>query len=94
MTGWNATVSGRASPRQNRSDPVVANNTLDPTAAFTGEQPGSLPAAGLVAAAIAFAAVYLNAAISLRQAALFLVGAFAGVVLYHAAFGFTSDPRA
>ncbi len=36
---------------------------------------------------------YLNAAISWRQAALFLVGAGAGVVLYHAAFGFTSSWR-
>ncbi len=72
---------------------VMANTTLNPAAGLTGEQPGSLPAAGLVAAAIAFAAVYLNAAISVRQAALFLVGAFAGVVLYHAAFGFTSSWR-
>lgn len=43
--------------------------------------------------AIALAAFYLNAAISWRQAALFLIGALAGVVLYHAAFGFTSSWR-
>ena len=42
---------------------------------------------------IALAAWYLNAAIGWRQAALFLVGAGAGVVLYHAAFGFTSSWR-
>ena len=42
---------------------------------------------------IALAAWYFNAAISWRQAALFLVGAGAGVVLYHAAFGFTSSWR-
>ena len=42
---------------------------------------------------IVLAAWYLNAAISWRQAALFLVGAGAGVVLYHAAFGFTSSWR-
>ncbi len=43
--------------------------------------------------AIVLSALYLNAAISWRQAALFLVGAGAGVVLYHAAFGFTSSWR-
>lgn len=42
---------------------------------------------------IALAAWYLYAAIGWRQAALFLVGAGAGVVLYHAAFGFTSSWR-
>ena len=45
-------------------------------------------AAGIVAAAIA-----LRIQVSWRQAALFLVGALAGVVLYHAAFGFTSAWR-
>jgi uncharacterized membrane protein YedE/YeeE len=49
--------------------------------------------AAITAVAIAIAAWYLNAAISWRQAALFLVGAGAGVVLYHAAFGFTSSWR-
>src|SRR5213076_2109726 len=34
-----------------------------------------------------------NAAVSGRQALLFLVGAAAGVVLYHAAFGFTASWR-
>lgn len=47
----------------------------------------------ITAAVIAGAAWYLNAAISWRQAALLLVGAGAGVVLYHAAFGFTSSWR-
>jgi len=42
---------------------------------------------------IVFAAVYLTAAITWRQAALFLVGSGAGIVLYHAAFGFTSSWR-
>jgi hypothetical protein len=46
-----------------------------------------------VAAAIAAAALLLNAWVSWRQAALFLVGAGAGIVLYHAAFGFTSSWR-
>ena len=49
--------------------------------------------AGIAAAAIALAAWYLWSAISWRQGALFLVGAGAGVVLYHAAFGFTSSWR-
>src|SRR5436190_21666189 len=43
---------------------------------------------------MALGAVYLAATISGRQASLFLVGAFAGIVLYHAAFGFTSSWRA
>ena len=49
--------------------------------------------AAITAVAIVLAAWYLNAVISWRQAALFLVGAVAGVVLYHAAFGFTSAWR-
>lgn len=51
------------------------------------------PPAAITAIVIALAACYLNAALSWRQAALFLVGAGAGVVLYHAAFGFTSSWR-
>jgi hypothetical protein len=39
------------------------------------------------------AALYLQAALSWRQSALFLVGVLAGIVLYHAAFGFTSAWR-
>ena len=49
--------------------------------------------AAITAVLIVLAAWYLNAVISWRQAALFLVGAGAGVVLYHAAFGFTSSWR-
>lgn len=41
--------------------------------------------------AIAIVALSLNAVVNWRQAALFLVGAGAGIVLYHAAFGFTSS---
>jgi uncharacterized membrane protein YedE/YeeE len=48
----------------------------------------------LVAALIVCAAaLYLNVAVSGRQALLFLVGVAAGIVLYHAAFGFTSSWR-
>jgi uncharacterized membrane protein YedE/YeeE len=43
--------------------------------------------------AILGGALYLEQTVSGRQAALFLVGALAGVVLYHAAFGFTSAWR-
>ena len=49
--------------------------------------------AAITAILIVLAAWYLNAVISWRQAALFIVGAGAGVVLYHAAFGFTSAWR-
>jgi uncharacterized membrane protein YedE/YeeE len=42
---------------------------------------------------IASGALYLNALVNWRHAALFLVGMGAGVVLYHAAFGFTSAWR-
>jgi uncharacterized membrane protein YedE/YeeE len=47
----------------------------------------------LSAVLIALGAVYLAATISWRQSALFMVGVAAGVVLYHAAFGFTSSWR-
>ncbi|HEV3140404.1 MAG TPA: YeeE/YedE family protein, partial [Vicinamibacterales bacterium] len=43
---------------------------------------------------MAIVAAYLAATINARQAALFGVGVLAGVVLYHAAFGFTSSWRA
>ena len=49
--------------------------------------------AAITAVLIVLAAWYLSVAVSWRQAALFLVGAGAGVVLYHAAFGFTSSWR-
>lgn len=47
----------------------------------------------LALAAIAVGTVYLGAAFAWRHGALFLVGAAAGMVLYHAAFGFTSAWR-
>lgn len=49
--------------------------------------------AWLAGAVIVAGAAYLGAAIGWRQATLFLVGTAAGVVLYHAAFGFTSSWR-
>jgi uncharacterized membrane protein YedE/YeeE len=72
----------------------MATNVLDPPLTAATERRALVPGgAGLPAAAIALGALYLNATISWRQAALFLVGAWAGVVLYHAAFGFTSSWR-
>lgn len=72
----------------------MATQTLHPTASVAIDSrvlvPGPAAIAGL---AIAVAAWYLSDAISWRQGALFLVGAGAGVVLYHAAFGFTSSWR-
>lgn len=47
----------------------------------------------LAALGITAGAIYLHSAVSWRQASLFLVGVFAGIVLYHAAFGFTSSWR-
>jgi uncharacterized protein len=49
--------------------------------------------AAITALLIVLSAWYLSAVISWRQAALFIVGAWAGLVLYHAAFGFTSAWR-
>jgi uncharacterized protein len=47
----------------------------------------------LVVSGATVAAIYLQATVSWRQSALLLVGIFAGIVLYHAAFGFTSAWR-
>jgi uncharacterized membrane protein YedE/YeeE len=59
------------------------------------ERPSLQWAPSLVAAvAIALGAMLLTNAVSIRQAELFLVGVLAGIVLYHAAFGFTAAWRA
>jgi uncharacterized membrane protein YedE/YeeE len=55
--------------------------------------PRKTPGAVVASAAIAVVALALAAVTNWRQSALFLVGAGAGVVLYHAAFGFTSSWR-
>jgi uncharacterized membrane protein YedE/YeeE len=68
--------------------------TLDQPFALVTDRPSANPGpAGFALAMVIVGAIYLNVAISWRQAALFLVGAGAGVVLYHAAFGFTSSWR-
>jgi uncharacterized membrane protein YedE/YeeE len=53
----------------------------------------NLGPAGVALTLIALGGAYLIATITWRQAALFMVGAGAGIVLYHAAFGFTSSWR-
>jgi uncharacterized protein len=68
--------------------------TLDRRFEAAIDRPSLNPVPAAVAlVAIAAAAASLDAAVSGRQALLFLVGAAAGVVLYHAAFGFTASWR-
>ena len=55
--------------------------------------PFSFPVVTTAGLASAGLAAYLSATYGSRQGALFVVGIFAGVVLYHAAFGFTSAWR-
>ena len=72
----------------------MATQALNPTRRVALESRALVPGpAAITALLIVLSAWYLNAVISWRQAALFIVGAFAGVVLYHAAFGFTSAWR-
>ena len=72
----------------------MATQALNPSRPIALESRALVPGpAAVTAVLIVLAAWYLNAVISWRQAALFLVGAAAGVVLYHAAFGFTSSWR-
>lgn len=70
----------------------VADTLATPVAlrARRSVAPGPLVAA---AGAALVLAVYLTAAIGPRQTVLFAIGLGAGVVLYHAAFGFTSSWR-
>jgi hypothetical protein len=71
---------------------MAMTTTLD--RALVADRPLFNPAPGTAAlAAIAAGALYLNVAVSGRQSLLFLVGALAGVALYHAAFGFTASWR-
>jgi hypothetical protein len=74
---------------------MAISTTFDrPLAAAVADRPSLNPGPAVLALlAIAAGTLYLDAAISGRQSLLFLVGVFAGVVLYHAAFGFTSSWR-
>ena len=71
------------------------NDTIAQGQPFELTLPRPSPHPGLLVAAVAIALLtaYLGLVFSARQAALFLVGAAAGLVLYHAAFGFTSAWR-
>ena len=69
---------------------AALNGGFDAAAAPPQTNIGPTGTAGLV---IVLATLYLNVAVSSRQALLFLVGVAAGAVLYHAAFGFTSSWR-
>jgi uncharacterized membrane protein YedE/YeeE len=72
----------------------MATQALNPSRPVALESRALVPGpAAITALLIVLSAWYLNAVISWRQAALFIVGAWAGVVLYHAAFGFTSAWR-
>ena len=72
----------------------MTTQALNPAATVATGSRALVPGpAAITAMAIVAGAWYLNAIVSWRQAALFIVGAFAGVVLYHAAFGFTSSWR-
>lgn len=68
-------------------------SAINPSRSVALESRSLIPGPAITALVIVLGAWYLNAAVSWRQAALFLVGAGAGVVLYHAAFGFTSSWR-
>jgi hypothetical protein len=69
--------------------------TMPASLDVSSERPSAnLGPAGAAAVAIGLAAFYLTATVSGRQATLFLIGVAAGLVLYHAAFGFTSSWRA
>ena len=57
---------------------------------FDSINPGPLC---IALALVALGAVYLAQTVSMRQAALYVVGALLGMTLYHAAFGFTSAWR-
>jgi uncharacterized protein len=56
-------------------------------------RPVDVPPVAIASALILLGAVYLGTAFAWTQGALFLVGVLAGLVLYHASFGFTSSWR-
>jgi len=56
-------------------------------------RPVKIPPVAAASALVFIGAVYLGSAVAWTQGALFLVGVLAGVVLYHASFGFTSSWR-
>lgn len=69
--------------------PVAAQRS--PSLTIT--RPVNVPPLAAAGAVLALGIVYLSMTIGWRQGALLAVGGMAGVVLYHAAFGFTSAWR-
>ena len=74
---------------------MTAVATVTPLSSATRYPRLAINATPLRAAAllVAIGTIYLARTVGGRQASLFLVGVSAGVVLYHAAFGFTSSWR-
>jgi len=70
-------------------------SSLSPTAGLPPRRldPINPKPLGVAVLLVALGAVYLAQTVSIRQAALYVVGALLGVTLYHAAFGFTSAWR-
>jgi uncharacterized protein len=71
----------------------MSTTTFDRTLPRQSSNLGNLGPASIALTLIVIGASYLTATVTWRQGALFLVGAGAGMVLYHAAFGFTSSWR-
>ena len=63
------------------------------TPSITIIRPVSVPPVSIASAVALAGVLYLGLAYNWTQAALLVVGLFAGFVLYHAAFGFTSSWR-
>jgi hypothetical protein len=64
--------------------------TASPRGALAGINPGSTAGAAF---ALIFGAAVIGSVVNPKQAALYVLGAALGLVLYHAAFGFTSAWR-
>ena len=91
-TRWNVPARIEGSAERLRTDMIT--RASDPALARVDPpQQINLRVLGLGLAVALVLALYLLQGFGWRQAALFLVGAGAGVVLYHTAFGFTSAWR-
>lgn len=76
-------------------DPVATQSVRTPAAVPTDRRPRRVQprVVGVATALLLGGAAWLATQYGLRQAALFLVGAGLGLVLYHSAFGFTTAFR-
>src|ERR671922_32347 len=72
---------------------MSTSNTLSSPSRPVSVSWATQPSLWLAGAAVLASTVSLHAWLGWRQSALFMVGTFAGIVLYHAAFGFTSSWR-